>query len=193
MRAGGDSAPAPRLACSCGAWRARLDPAALRGGTRLICHCADCRAAERHLGQPDPGGAGVDLFQTTPDMLTIEAGQLGLFRLRPNGLFRWHAACCGAPVGNTLKTPKLPFVALCVARFDDSAALGPVQVRGFVPRRSGTPVHEGAGRMVLGIATRALAAHLSGRCRQTPFFDIETGAPSAPAQVLDKASRAALG
>lgn len=194
MRAGRDSAPALGFACGCGHLRGHLAPEAVRGGTRLICHCPDCRAAELYLGQPDPTPDGVDLFQTTPDMITIDSGaaHLALLRLGPNGLLRWYAACCGTPLANTPKSSRIPFVGLRSPRFADPVSLGPVRVRAFVPGRGGKPAYQGGGRMALAILTRGLAARLSGRWRRTPFFDPATGQPVAPARIPDKTERAAL-
>lgn len=194
MRAGRDPAPALRFSCTCGTSGGHLDAAALHGGTRLLCHCDDCRAAALYLGQPDPRPQGVDLFQTTPDMITFEHGTacLGLLRLSPSGLLRWHATCCGAPLANTLKSPQLPFVGLHSLRLAEPEALGPVRCESFMPRRGQKPGFKGSGRMALAILNRGLAARLSGRWRRTPFFDPDTGHPVAEARIPDKAERAAL-
>lgn len=194
MGAGSDNAPALRFSCTCGTLTGQLSPEAAASGTRLVCHCPDCRAAELFLGQPDPAPDGVDLFQTTPDMIRIETGadRLGLLRLSPNGLMRWHATCCGAPIANTLKTPRVPFAGIAVARLDDPEALGPVRVTSFIPRPGRKPGFKGLGRMMVGFVSRTVAARLSGRWRQTPFFDPDTGTPVAEAQMPTRAERAAL-
>ena len=182
------------FSCTCGAIRGSIDNATPRGGTHLVCHCADCRAAELVLGQPDPAPEGVAIYQTTPDMIVLDRGadRLGLMRLSPKGLLRWHAACCDAPLFNTLARPGLPFVGVHVARLDDPARIGPVVVHSFLPQRDGGARHKGAGIMVWRMLSRMASARLSGRWRQTPFFDPATGAPVAQARILTKAERAAF-
>jgi hypothetical protein len=182
------------FACTCGAVRGRVTPATRHSGTHVMCYCADCRAAQIYLGQDDPAPEGVELFQTTPDTIAFERGQdrLGLMRLGPNGLMRWYATCCNAPLFNTLKGPKLPFVGIHVARIADPAPIGPILVRGFMPQPDGSRKHKRVAYMAWQMFTRMLAARLSGRWRQTPFFDIETGAPVAKARIPGKNERAAL-
>lgn len=182
------------LSCNCGGFRARLSADGLRAGTHVTCQCADCRAAHRHFGQPDPVGEGVHLFQTTPDALTIESGadKLAVMRLGPKGLFRWYASCCNTPLFNTLASPKLPFSGIVADRFDDVAAIGPVMARAHIPKQGGGYRHEHFGRAGWGVLSRMIAARLSGRWRQSPFFNIETGEPRGPVTVLTKEARAEL-
>lgn len=186
--------PSAGFSCTCGHVQGHLRPASRKTGTHLVCFCADCRAAQIHLSQPDPVAEGVALFQTTPDTVHFSQGKaaLGLLRLSRKGLLRWYATCCNAPLFNTLAGPKLPFVALHVARLDDPSAIGPVRVRSFVPQPGKPPRHQGAAGMVAQLALRMGAARLSGRWRQNPFFDRNTGKPIIDAIVLDKAARAAL-
>ena len=186
--------PCVAFACTCGRVQGRVAPATPRSGTHLECYCADCRAAELWFDQPDPAPGGVRIYQTTPDAITFDAGQdlLGVMRLGPRGVMRWHATCCKAPLFNTLANPKLPFAGLHVARLDDPAPIGPVVARGFVPRPGGGTKHQGATMMFWRIFSRLGAARLSGRWRRTPFFDIETGEPVATPTMPDKQERAAL-
>lgn len=134
------------------------------------------------------------MFQTNPDTIHIEAGkeQLAILRLSPKGPLRWYATCCKSPLFNTLAKPGLPFVTAMVARIDDPAALGPITAQSFVPQPSGPPKHKNGRRMVWGIFTRMIAARLSGRWKQTPFFDLASGEPIAPVHVIDKEERKAL-
>lgn len=180
--------------CACGSLRGHLSPEALRAGTRVICHCADCRAGELYHGQPDPQDSGVDLLQISPHMIEITSGaqHLSLLQLSPRGLYRWYAGCCGTPLCNTLKSPKLPFAGVLVRRLDDPSVLRPAKVRAFVPQAGRPPRHYGAGRMTYGLVFRMATALLSGKWRQTPFFDTATGKPSAQPLVITKEQRAAL-
>jgi hypothetical protein len=182
------------FSCSCGNLQGHINANAAKSGARLECYCRDCRAAELYFQQPDPAPGGVDLFQTTPDAISITQGQqyLGLFRLGPRGVMRWYATCCNAPMFNTLAKPQLAFAGLVVARLSDPTQIGPVKARANMTGPGGKLKHQGVGRIVFGIATRMLAARLSGRWRQTPFFDIETSAPVAQAIIPNKAERAAL-
>ncbi|MFD3189532.1 DUF6151 family protein [Sedimentitalea sp. HM32M-2] len=182
------------FACECGQIRGHISPAGPRAGTHLICHCRDCRAAELYLNQPDPGPEGVDLYQTTPDTVHVDSGaeHLAVLRLGPKGPLRWYAGCCKVPLFNTLARPGLPFAAVRVARLDDAAKLGPIQAHCFIPQPGGASKHRGAGRLAWNLLTRMGAARLSGRWRQTPFFDAASGAPVAPIHLLSKEERAKL-
>lgn len=182
------------FSCKCGEVQGHLSVAARKAGTRVQCFCADCRAAEIHLTQRDPAPHPVDLFQTTPDGLHITQGadNLRLLRLSPRGLMRWYAGCCGTPIGNTLGKPGLPFVGLNSHLFTDPASLGKVRAKAFISRPGQPPRSKGAGRMAFGIVTRMITSRLSGRWRETPFFDVESGAPVAEAEVLSKKARDAL-
>lgn len=193
MARGADDGQPLAFRCDCGAIHGHLIARAVRSGTHVVCFCADCRAAGLLLNRPDPAPGPVDLFQTAPDGVHFQTGKdrLGLVRLGPNGLLRWYANCCNAPMFNTLAKPSLPFVGIHANRVDDPARLGPVRARGFVPQAGGKTRHEGAVAMIWGLASRMLAARLSGRWRDTPFFDAQ-GRPVAEARVLTTEERAAL-
>ncbi|TMV09582.1 hypothetical protein FGK63_00485 [Ruegeria sediminis] len=189
-----DSTASLAFSCDCGGLSGHITAQGVKSGTHVVCYCPDCRAAELYLGQPDLAPGPVDIFQLSPDAVVIDKGKdnLALLRLGPNGLFRWYAKCCGAPIANTLKTPKLPFAGIAAKRVSDPDRLGPVVTRGYVPDGTGKLKHEHLGRAVLAVLRRGLSARLSGRWRRTPFFDVATGAPIVPAKVLTKDERAAL-
>jgi hypothetical protein len=136
----------------------------------------------------------VDLFQTSPDTIHVDTGigQLAILRLSPNGPLRWYAACCKTPLFNTLSRPGLPFATVMVARLETPDCLGPVIAESFVPQPGGPPKHRNGGRMAWGIMRRMIASRLSGRWKQTPFFDLETGEPVVPIHLISKEDRAAL-
>lgn len=177
------------FACTCGTLRGRLTSVTPRSGALIVCHCADCRAAELALGQPDPAPQGVALYQTTPDKVTLDSGsdQLALLRLSDKGLFRWHAACCSAPLFNTTPKPGFAFASLHAGRAADVAALGPL-----VGEVNGPKGNKGLFGMIIGVLRRSAAARLSGRWRQNPFFDADSGAPVVTPRVLTAKERAAL-
>ena len=181
------------FSCDCKAVRGHLQAGAAARGVHAVCYCRDCRAAELWLGRPDPAPGPVDVFQTTPDMIRFQSGtdRLGLLRLSPKGLMRWYATCCATPMFNTLRSPRLAFVGLLADRLDDTAALGPLIGRAFLPGTGGkTYRHEGFNRIGFRIAKMMLAANLSGKWRQTPFFDA-VGTPTAPAHVISREERQA--
>lgn len=182
------------FSCNCGALRGQLEADVLKSGTHVACFCTDCRAAELYFGQPDPAPGPLEFLQTTPDKITLTKGaeHLGLFRLGPNGLFRWYATCCNTPLFNTLKTPKLPFVGLPTKRLTPVVELGPITARHAIPNGDGTTRNEGVGRAALSVLVRMFAARLSGRWRQTPFFDIPSGQPVSEPVIPSKEERAQL-
>lgn len=182
------------FSCNCGAFRGHISADGLTAGTRLVCYCASCRANELVHNQPDPAPEPVDLFQLSPDAITITQGadHLCLLRLSPRGTLRWYAGCCGTPFANTSAKRSFPFAGLCADVFEDKAALGKVRARAFMPQAPGKPPKtEGAARMAYGILTRMLAAFLSGSWKNTPFFRAD-GSPTAAPRILTKDERAAL-
>lgn len=192
----GNSAPAGghAFSCRCGALAGHVSALGVKAGTRIACHCADCRANELYHGQPDPAPEPVDLFQLAPDTITIAQGaeQLQAIRLGPRGPLRWYAACCGTPFANTLARPGLPFAGMRADLFDDKTALGKRRAEAFIPQAGKPPRTKGAGVMAWGILTRMLSSRLSGRWRQSPFFDETTGKPVAEVRLLGKEERAPL-
>lgn len=190
-----DSPRSASFACACGAIAGTLSPSGPGAGTHIACHCDDCRAAQLWCGAADPSLEGVRIYQTTPDTLHLDHGhdKLGLMRLGPKGLLRWYATCCNAPLCNTLARPGLPFVGLMADRIAPPSALGPLRAHAFVPTGPGKPPrHRGALRMVFAVLSRMIGARISGKWRQTPFFDPDTGAPVAAARILSRAERRAL-
>ena len=105
---------APRdlpFACACGTVKGTLRGVTPARGSHAQCHCIDCRAAEVYLDQPDPAPRAIQLFQTTPDRFHFDQGfdKLSVFSFGETNLLRWYASCCGTPMFNTLRKPKLAF------------------------------------------------------------------------------------
>ena len=182
------------FACDCGKLRGTLLGVSPKNGTRAECFCHDCRAAELYAGQPDPAPGAVQVYQTSPDRVRFDVGedQLAVFSLSEKGLLRWQARCCGAVLFNTMRTPKVPFASFRTDRAADASPLGPVIARAFVRKANGKRGHEGARHMILGLLMRALPRRITGRWKQTPFFDIASGAPVRDVHVVTAAERAAL-
>ncbi|KIC34509.1 DUF6151 family protein [Leisingera sp. ANG-S5] len=182
------------FSCNCGALRGEVAAQGIKTGTRVVCYCADCRANELYHGQPDPAPDPVDLFQLAPDTITITQGadHLKALRLGPRGPLRWFASCCGTPFANTLAKPGLPFAGMRSDLFQDKSALGKIRARAFIPAPGKQARTKGGGAMAWGILSRMITARLSGRWKETPFFDAETGKPVAEPQLISKTERAKL-
>jgi len=146
------------------------------------------------MNQPDPAPGPVDLFLTTQDTLTISAGaqHLGLFRLSPRGAMRWYATCCKTPLFNTATGPKVPFLGIRVATMTTPDRVGPVIGQTYKQKPGGKTGHQGMTRIMWNLLPRILAVRLSGRWRQTPLFDTDSGEPVAKTIMPSKEERAAL-
>lgn len=166
------------FACDCGTLRGTLLGVSPKNGTRAECYCHDCRATELFANQPDPAPGGVQLYQTVPSRVRFDAGldQLAVFSLSEKGLLRWQARCCGAILFNTMRTPKVAFASFRTDRLSDDSPLGPIIARAFVRRANGKRGHEGGLRFLFGFASRALVQRVTGRWKNTPFFDNENRA-----------------
>ena len=181
------------FACDCKTLRGTLKGASPSNGARVECFCHDCRAAEVFAGQPDPAPGPVQLYQTVPFRVHIEAGadQLAPFSFSDKGPLRWQARCCGATMFLTARSPKLCFTSFRTDRLEDDTPLGPVIARAFVSKPNGKRGHEGLARFVFGFARRAIGARLSGKWKDTPFFDAD-GHPVHAVYRVSKAERDAL-
>ncbi len=182
------------FSCACGSLKGTLLGVTHSVGTHAECFCIDCRAGELYCKRPDPAPGGVGIFQTTPDRIRIEKGQehLAVFSFGPKNILRWYAACCEAPLFNTGRSPKFAFVGVRTNRLHDTDPLGPVVGRAFVPNPKGKPRHEGFAKFLWGVISRVTVQRLTGRWKNTPFFDPKSGVPLRPVKVVPKAERAAL-
>jgi len=192
------------IRCACGALRGRADGLSPSRGNRVVCYCEDCQAftfatgcAERVLDEH----GGSDIFQMSPAQIHFEAGldQLACLRLSPDGLPRWYAACCGAPIANV--SGSVPFCGFLVSAFDASPeerdrVLGPVRHRvQAVTARGQAPAGAHAGfplGMFLRLIPRILAARLRGDQKRSPFVDPATGGPIATPRIVDADERARI-
>jgi hypothetical protein len=137
---------------------------------------------------------GTAIYQTTPDMISFEAGQDQLRCLKPTskGPLRWYTACCDTPVANTLATPGLPFSGVVLGGVKNTDAAGPETVRVHTKSATG-PLTGSSGGFLgasLSIIGRALMARLKGVHRKNPFFD-ERGRPISPPRDVSHEERAA--
>jgi hypothetical protein len=184
-----------RFSCSCGTISGHIRNLSAETARRALCFCPDCRAAERFLGQPDPGGDGVPLAQLAPADIVFETGleHLAVMRLYPTGLMRWYADCCKAPLFNTVATPMVCFATILLNRLEHPERAGPVRAKAFVPRPGKKPRHQGARHLIWPVLARSLSALMTGAWRDTPFFDRATGKPVRVPRVLSQEERRALG
>lgn len=182
------------FSCTCGTLSGTLRGAHPRTGTHAVCFCDSCRASALYHNRPDPAPGPVHIFQTTPDRITIDSGmdQLAVMSFGDKNLLRWYAACCGTPMFNTARSAKFSFVGVLTDQLSDTAPLGPIVGRGFIPAKGGKVRHEGLPRLVWRMLSRVAVAGLSGTWKNTIFFDTETLKPSRPVQVLPKDTRAKL-
>lgn len=182
------------FSCNCGGLSGEITARGVDTGTHVVCFCPDCRAGQLYFGQPDPAPGSVDIFQMSPDCIQITngAGNLAVMRLGPKGLFRWYAKCCNAPLATTTSSPKFPFAGFDVKRIADPEPLGPVKTRANIRQPNGRSKQENVAPAVIGMIKRAISDRLSGRWKQTPFFDAATGEPVAAPHVITLEERKAL-
>jgi hypothetical protein len=166
----------------------------------MVCLCDDCQAFAHQLGRADllDAHGGSDVVQVAPAALSFDRGRerLACLRLGPKGLFRWYAACCNTPVGNTL-SPGIPFVGISAQAFGREAdaifgaPVGAIQGKFAV----GTPPPGSTGlnlRLIARAVGKILGWRLRGQAWPHPFFERGTGAPSGPVTVLPREAREAL-
>lgn len=194
------------VSCDCGALQGTLDGVSRHNGTRAVCYCRDCQAfAEflQHSSTVLDAHGGTEVYQTLPSRLAITRGRdhLACVQLSDRGTTRWYAACCRAPLGNTLHTRALPFVSLittCLRAGPDGttpdAAMGPsrgvVFPKGAWGEVSGRPSALTPG-VFLQFASRTIGAGLFGDRRRNPFFEAD-GTLAAPPLRVSAQERARL-
>ncbi len=173
------------LRCRCGTLQGRIRGASRRTATRLVCYCDDCQRFATVLGVADKvldAHGGTDVLHISPARIAITGGpdRVACLRLTPRGIFRWYAACCNTPIGNTLPTGKVPFLSLiraclpCDAGTLDSV-VGPVrarlQGRFAVGDTADLGIHPRAPLGIVILAARkTLGWWLRGDQRRSPFF-----------------------
>ncbi|MEQ8484600.1 MAG: DUF6151 family protein [Pseudomonadales bacterium] len=178
------------IRCRCGTLTGALT--APSWTNRVICYCDDCQAFAEALGHAEAildARGGSDILQTAPRHVCFSGGRehLACLRLKPNGLLRWYADCCRTPIANTPANPKFHFVGLlhnCLEANLD-AAFGPPRMRAHTAFARGEPKPSQqmpAARMAR-IGGAVFWARLTGRYRQTPFFDAAGNPVAAPTLV----------
>lgn len=203
MSASSEDARRALVACRCGTVRGSVAGATPRAVNRVLCYCADCQAFAHALGRADllDARGGSDVIQVAPARMTIEAGhaQVAALRLTERGLHRFHATCCGTPLGNALG-PSIPVIGIPRAAFEvngqDPDALfgrprGPVY--GENATGEGPPIRKGVPPgVLLRILLKVVGWRLTGRGWPHPFFARVTGRSTFPVHVLPREKREAL-
>jgi hypothetical protein len=197
------SARTALLSCRCGQVRGRVEDAAPRRVNRVVCYCDACQAFAQALGRPDilNANGGTDVIQIAPAALTISEGhgQVAAMRLTEKGVYRFHAACCGTPLGNTpgaaIPLIGIPAPAFEVEGQDLDAIFGPPTgavygedaVGGALPGSAGVPM-----KILARMIRKMIGWRLRGRAWPHPFFDGMTRRPLFPVRVLPSEQRDAL-
>ena len=187
------------LRCRCGDVTGHVENAARDTTNRVVCYCDDCQAYAHHLGRADllDAHGGSDVIQVAPASLRFVVGtdRIAGVRLTPKGLYRWYAACCKTPLGNTLG-PAIPFVGIVAQAFGSpDEVFGPPAGRIYGKFAVGA-APPGSTRLDFRLLGRALGKvagwKLRGQTWPHPFFDRATRAPIYAITVLSHAEREAL-
>jgi hypothetical protein len=186
------------LRCRCGTLQGHIVPTV--GATRAVCYCKDCQAYARFLGTPgvvDADG-GTEVVALVPGRLQFTAGleALACLSLSERGIFRWYASCCGTPVANTPRDPKLPYAGVIRSCLESGS---PSVEDSFGKRRmavnTGSALHPVASAPIanvfggIALVSSLLGARLSGAYKTNPFFVPGTRTPIRPPRVLSAAER----
>ena len=190
------------IRCSCGALRGFARGVSRKNGRRVVCYCDDCQSFAHFLGREDEvldAHGGTDVFSTTLAHLEITEGadQVACVRLTAGGMFRWYAACCRTPIGNTFPSPKSPFISVVHRCMDHAAdvrsrdeAFGPLRIRAngrfATGDLSNLDIHKRIPMSMLPIILMLFFAKLRGEHSPSPFFDAEAGEFRVVPQVLSE-------
>ena len=191
-----------RVRCHCGKLQGELDTGAV--AARAKCYCRDCRAFARYLGNEVEildGAGGTEVAAALPSGLRFTQGfdQLACMSLSPKGLYRWYAACCRTPIGNTPRDPKVAYVGLVRACLDATPAeldvqLGSAHIHANTESayRKIPKTPAGTAWALVKIGSKVLGARFGGGYKDNPFFEAGSATPVRQPQVLTKEERARL-
>lgn len=166
--------------CRCGSVSATIP---IAKSLHVGCYCTFCRHFLTDMGAADAldAAGGVDYLHTTPDNITFTRGQdrLGVVRYSSRGAYRWYTTCCNTPFANALPNPKIPYASVTAHWVAPQEALGPHGMVAFTKSSTAAPVMHSHARTatLIKFATRTLNTILSGKRKQTPFFD-DQGQPA---------------
>lgn len=185
------------LSCRCGKVRARAVAAEPHNVNYVICYCRDCRAFARWLDRLDlcDAAGGSPIVQMARGRVDFTSGldEVACVRLSEKGLFRWYAACCKTPIGNTI--PKVPFIGVVGAFFANDGGPGALYGTPWLVQTDGAtgtvPAHRWVGPMFLRLA-RLIAGWALRGLKGDTLFDRATSRPRVPPKLLTPSERAAI-
>lgn len=185
--------------CKCGSVSGQIEGSG--ASVRVVCYCVDCRAFARYLGRNaevlDAQG-GTEIVQVAQSRLRFSRGMehLAAMRLSEKGMVRWYAACCKTPIGNTMANPGISFVGMIHASLDREqldrdfgTAVAHVNTGSALGERTVKP--RGLFSVMIRFVSIVVAARLSGRWRESPFFN-HSGSPIVRPVVLTPSELATL-
>ena len=186
------------LACQCGLVTGQLHFDATKR-FHLKCYCCDCQAYAKHLQQADSmldESGGTELVQTYPMNMQITQGHehIACLQLSEKGIYRWYASCCNTPMGNTVRSAKLPFVGIPLAfmRFDSVAQkeqqIGPIQFKVFTKYAQGPMPNGGHPKVPFHYLGQTIAFLVKGLLfnKQSPSPFFVDGKPISRPQVVNR-------
>lgn len=190
------------LRCRCGKLQGELDTQGV--SARAACYCKACQQYARFLhDEPDflDEAGGTDIAASLPSALRFTGGleHLACMSLSEKGIYRWYAACCRTPIGNTPRDPKVAYVGVVRAALADSdavvdQALGPCDVMLNTESArhpvASTPVK--TAWSIAKIIKMIVSARVFKGYLNNPLFDQSRGAPVRQPQVLSLEERRAL-
>lgn len=170
------------------------------GAARAICYCKDCQAYARFLRTPgivDQDG-GTEVVASLPKHVHFTAGLevLACMSLSERGLLRWYANCCNTPIGNTLRSPKLPYVGVVHSCLESSSlsmdsSFGRLRIavntKSARNKVRSTPIASTVGLLIPMMSL--LGARLTGAYKSNPFFMPNSRTPIRQPRVLSNAER----
>jgi len=184
------------LQCKCGTLKGRVSHP--ERAHRGLCYCRDCQAFAHLLdkrGEILDALGGSDVIAVKPASVSFTQGmaELGCMRLSDKGMLRWYARCCNTPIGNTppdFRTAHVGLLHNCLEAAPGASldsAFGPVTMWVNTQSAKGkAPAHPlRTIATVLHFLPGLIGERLSGRYRQTPFFDA-SGVPVVAPTVLSR-------
>jgi hypothetical protein len=191
------------LRCECGKLQGALIDIEPRKVNRIMCYCDDCQAFAHYLSPENPkmeAQGGMDIVQMAPLHIEFTRGleHLACMRMSQRGIYRWFAACCRTPIGNTGGFG-LPFVGLIHVCIDASEAggadglFGPVRVRLHTECAQGEVAPFGSTfSSIRRFAWILVKGKFGGVQKRSPFFDAQTRQPVVAPQELSAEERTQL-
>ncbi|MEN8832778.1 DUF6151 family protein [Pacificibacter sp.] len=187
------------LSCQCGTVKGIAKTVTPSSSNRVVCYCSDCQAFARELGAEDRvlnEFGGTELFQLAPARVQLTQGHdhIACLHISEKGTFRWYAACCNTPIGNTV-SPKFPMIGLIHAFVETDLEtkaedLGPVRAHCQTQYAwDNWPSDQKRNAFPLGISLRLMGLVLSwklrGRGSPNPLFT-QAGAPIAQPRKVER-------